>query len=271
MLNIEQLQFSYLQQSTAQNLNPKKSKGTSNEKANVKGRAKDALAMCFDLSVNAGEVLSLIGPSGSGKSTLLKLIAGFLPASNGKIEIEIENQNQNENETQVIQSLQPAKRPVTMVFQEHNLFPHLDIYTNIALGINPSLKLTAQQNEAIDQALESLGLQDMQKRSPGSLSGGQRQRVALARALVRQHPILLLDEPFAALGPAQREEMIGLVKAMVEDKNMCALLVSHQPTDAMLASSRTAFINHGQVVKIDKTEILLNQSGLAEINQYLGT
>jgi thiamine transport system ATP-binding protein len=158
-----------------------------------------------------------------------------------------------------------------MLFQEHNLFPHLDIYTNIALGINPSLKLTAQQNEMIDQALESLGLQDMQKRSPGSLSGGQRQRVALARALVRQHPILLLDEPFAALGPAQREEMIGLVKAMVEDKNMCALLVSHQPSDALLASKRTVFINNGQIVKIDETKKLLNQSGFAEINQYLGT
>ena len=263
MLSIEQLEFSYLPHSTAQNQRSKRSNKTNKEI----GNAKDALAMCFDLSVNSGEVLSLIGPSGSGKSTLLKLIAGFLPASNGKVEIEIKNQKK----PQAIQSLRPAKRPVTMLFQEHNLFPHLDIYTNIALGINPSLKLTAQQNESIDQALESLGLQDMQKRSPGSLSGGQRQRLALARALVRQHPILLLDEPFAALGPAQREEMISLVKAMVEDKNMCALLVSHQPSDALLASRRTAFINNGQVIKIDETKKLLNQSGLAEINQYLGT
>lgn len=218
------------------------------------------LPMCFDLTVNAGEVLSLIGPSGSGKTTLLKLIAGFNTASNGRIAID----------GQQIQSLPPAKRPVTLVFQEHNLFPHLDVYTNIALGINPSLKLTTHQNGAIDEALDSLGLAGMQKRRPASLSGGQRQRVALARALVRKHAILLLDEPFAALGPAQRTDMIRLVKTMVEGQNMYALLVSHQPTDARLTSNRTAFINDGQVVKIDQTEKLLNQSGLTEINQYLG-
>ena len=257
MLNIEQLQFSY----TMQNLDSTKSEG----KKQPKKVEKKLRPMCFDLSVNSGEVLSLIGPSGSGKSTLLKLIAGFLAASNGKIEIEIDNARRP------IQLLQPAKRPVTMVFQEYNLFPHLDIYTNVALGINPSLKLTVQQNEAIDKALESLGLEDIQKRSPGSLSGGQRQRVALARALVREQPILLLDEPFAALGPAQREEMIGLVKSMVEKQNMCALLVSHQPSDALLASKRTAFINHGRVVRIDETVKLLNQSGLTEIENYLGT
>lgn len=237
MLKIRQLEFSY---ATAE--------GT------------EVADMRFDLDVAAGEVVSLIGPSGSGKSTLLNLIAGFVSATRG--EILVSNQD--------IQSLAPAQRPVTIVFQEHNLFPHLDLFTNVALGVNPSLKLTAEQSVAVAEALQKLGLDGLQKRLPGQLSGGQRQRVALARALVRERPILLLDEPFAALGPALREEMIELVKALVAKQEMAALLVSHQPADALLASERTAFIDNGRVIAVDKTSDLLSCSTQGEIRKYLG-
>jgi len=223
--------------------------------------APSAESMCFDLEVEAGEIISLIGPSGSGKTTLLNLIAGFLSPQQGSVHVN----------KQMIQALPAAKRPVSMVFQEHNLFPHLNVWTNVAVGIDPSLKLNPAQQQAIDQALTKLGLEALQQRKPGELSGGQRQRVALARALVRKQPVLLLDEPFAALGPAQREEMIGLVKTMVDQQNMAALLVSHQPDDALLASARTAFINHGRIIKVASTEQLLNDSGISEIRQYLGT
>ncbi len=238
MLSVEQLSFSYPEHDE---MNP--------------------VSMCFDLAVNRGEILSLIGPSGSGKSSLLNLIAGFITPDAGTIRVENRD----------IQHLDPAARPLSMVFQSHNLFPHLDVYTNIALGLNPSLKLSGDQHKSIDNALENLGLQGLRARKPGQLSGGQQQRVAIARALVRKHPILLLDEPFAALGPALKEELIELLKQLVSSQQMSALMVSHQPDDALLASERTAFIHSGRVMALAPTAELLADTERSEIRQYLGS
>lgn len=220
-----------------------------------------ASSMCFDLTVDGGEVLSLIGPSGSGKSTLLSLIAGFLPASAGRILVD----------DKPLQALAVAERPVSIVFQQHNLFPHLDLYTNVALGINPSLRLAPAQVESVRAALVRLGLESLQGRKPGELSGGQRQRVALARALVRRRKILLLDEAFAALGPAMRAELIELVKTLVQEHEMIALLVSHQPGDALIASARTAFICEGRVAAFAPTAQLLAKSEPPQLRDYLGS
>ena len=218
-------------------------------------------AMQFDLSVAAGEVLALIGPSGAGKSTLLNLIAGFLPVQSGQISIEGER----------VETLAISRRPISMVFQQNNLFPHLDLYTNVGLGINPSMQLNAREQDAVNNAFERLGLAGLERRKPGEVSGGQRQRVALARVLVRERKVLLLDEAFAALGPAQRAEMIELVATLVSEKSMAALLVSHQPGDARIASTRTAFVAAGKIVKISNTEDMLDRSGLPEIRDYLGS
>ena len=221
----------------------------------------DPEIMQFDLSVAAGEVLSLIDPSGSGKSTLLNLIAGFLKPDSGHIHVDGE----------AIEHLPIAQRPVTIVFQQHNLFPHLDLYTNVALGVDPSLKLSKEQDQLIEDALESLALSGLEKRKPGELSGGQRQRIALARVLVRERKVLLLDEAFAALGPAQREELIVLVKALVERKKIAALLVSHQPRDALIASDRTAFVHDGRIIAIQPTRQLLEETDLVEVRNSLGS
>jgi len=220
-----------------------------------------AATMQFNLDLEAGEILSLIGPSGSGKSTLLNLVAGFLTPYAGQILLD----------GVAIETASVASRPVSIVFQQYNLFPHLDLYTNVALGIAPSLRLNRVQAAAVADALDQLGLSDLQQRKPGELSGGQRQRVALARVLVRKRKILLLDEAFAALGPALRAELIGLVKNLVRDNNMLALLVSHQPRDALLASARTAFICAGKVIALEQTGDLLEHSQLPEVRDYLGS
>ena len=216
--------------------------------------------MCFNLDVKAGEILSVIGSSGSGKTTLLNLIAGFNKPTSGEILIN----------DQDISQLKIAQRPVTTVFQAHNLFPHLDVFTNIAIGIKPSLKLSRDEKEQIQQALESVALSDFEKRLPSQLSGGQQQRVALARALVRKQKVLLPDEPLAALGPAMREEIILLIRELVATKKMAALFISHQPSDALLASKRCAFIHQGHVLEISDCETILNQPSLPEIKDYLG-
>ena len=240
MLNINQLSFTY------------------------KDISKDKLygdtSMCFDLEVNQGEILSVIGSSGSGKTTLLNLIAGFNQSTSG--EILLNNKD--------VSQLSIAERPVTTVFQEHNLFPHLDVYTNVAIGVTPSLTLDKDEVGRVYESLESVGLKDLATRKPSQLSGGQRQRVALARALVRKQEILLLDEPLAALGPAMREEIITLIKMLVAEKNMVALFVSHQPSDAFLASKRCAFIHKGEVLALDDCETLLNNPNQQEIQEYLG-
>lgn len=197
----------------------------------------EAMLMRFDLAVEAGESVAIIGPSGAGKSTLLNLIAGFEVPLSGSIRLS----------GIAVDALPPARRPVTMVFQDHNLFAHLSIFDNVALGIDPGLKLKNGDGACVDAALAEVGLAGLGQRKPEQLSGGERQRAALARALVRNRPLLLLDEPFAALGPKLRREMLDLVSALRRTRGLTVLFVSHQPEDAHHGADRVAFIQAGQV------------------------
>ena len=217
-------------------------------------------SFCYDLSVEAGEILSVIGPSGSGKSTLLHLIGGFLEPSAGTMRI-------NDND---ITAMPPESRPVTTVFQEHNLFPHLTVFDNTALGIHPGLRLDQSDRRRIGDALDRVQLAGLADRRPAELSGGQRQRVALARALVRAQPALLLDEPLIALGPALRRELLQLIRELVTDQAMAALLVSHHPDDARVVSQRTAFVHDGRIHKLCNTDSLFADQDDDKINAYLG-
>ena len=214
------------------------------------------LPMRFTLSVRQGEMIAVLGPSGAGKSTLLNLIAGFLQPASGSIVIE----NRDHTRTP------PAKRPVSMLFQENNLFNHLTVRQNIALGMHPGLKLNDAQRQKLESIAAQMGITEFIDRLPGELSGGQRQRVA--RCLVRAQPVLLLDEPFSALDPALRQEMLALVQDVCQHQQLTMLMVSHSIEDAARIAPRSVVIAEGRILWDGKTEELL--SGKAGASSLLG-
>ncbi len=197
---------------------------------------------CFDLTIERGQIVSLMGPSGAGKSTLLALVAGFIHPEQGEIYVDGES----------IVRKEPYQRPFSMLFQEHNLFAHLSVRDNISLGLHPGLKLSTEQKNRVEQAAQQVGVADYLDRLPEYLSGGQRQRVALARCFVQPHPIWLLDEPFSALDPVLREEMLGLVKKLAAERAVTVLMVTHHLSDAKAIASQFAFVCNGRVEAVGK-------------------
>ncbi|CAI0989868.1 MULTISPECIES: thiamine ABC transporter ATP-binding protein ThiQ [Serratia] len=216
------------------------------------------LPMRFDLRIQSGEHVAVLGPSGAGKSTLLSLIAGFLPAASGKLWLNGSDHTASP----------PAKRPVSMLFQENNLFAHLTVRQNIGLGLDPGLHLTAAQQEQLAQIAQQVGLEEHLQRLPSQLSGGQRQRAALARCLIRQQPILLLDEPFSALDPALRSEMLQLLQNVCDQRQLTLLMVSHNLEDAARIAPRTLLVVDGRIYYDGPTQALV--SGSAPEAQVLG-
>ncbi|MFN7223269.1 MAG: ATP-binding cassette domain-containing protein [Paracoccaceae bacterium] len=195
----------------------------------------DDFRLTADWSVKPGERVAVIGPSGAGKSTLLSAIAGFFAPAEGRVLWHGTD----------LAPLAPGARPVTILFQDQNLFPHLTIAQNIGLGLRPDLRLTSAQHGQLDQALDRVGLSGMGDRRPGQLSGGQIGRASLARALLRARPVLLLDEPFAALGPALKAEMLTLVGQVADDTGALVMMVTHDPRDATAFAEKTVLVADG--------------------------
>ena len=222
--------------------------------------AQGSFTLSADWSIERGAKVALLGGSGAGKSTLLSAIAGFLPVAKGKLRWE----------TRVLNDLEPAARPVTMLFQDHNLFGHLSVGQNVALGISPSLKLTAAQETRIAQVLGRVGLDGFCARRPADLSGGQQSRVALARAMVRDRAVWLLDEPFSALGPGLRQEMLTLVSEMAGAAGATVLMVTHDPEDALRFADQTVFVADGIARTPVPTKALFADPPDA-LRAYLGT
>ncbi len=214
----------------------------------------------YSLGVPAGALCGLIGPSGGGKTTLLHAVAGFERPSAGALRFAGLD----------LLPLKPAERPLSMLFQEHNLFPHLTAAQNVGLGVDPRLRLSKDDLGLVEGALSRVGLGGLGARRPAELSGGQRQRVAIARALVRKRPLMLLDEPFGGLDPGLRREMIALVDGIRRDEGLTVLVSIHTPEDLEHAADLLAFIDGGGVVAAGTPTEILAPGRLAAIDRYLG-
>lgn len=196
----------------------------------------DDFRLTADFAVPKGARVAVIGPSGAGKSTLLSVISGFFPPESGRILWDGVD----------ITAASPGTRPLSILFQDQNLFPHLTVRQNVGLGLRPDLRLTAEEHDRVAEALDRTGLGGLGERRPGTLSGGQQSRVALARVLLRARPMILLDEPFAALGPALKAEMLDLVARIAGSTGATVLMVSHDPDDALRFAGLTVLVAEGE-------------------------
>lgn len=213
----------------------------------------------FNLDVSEGDIVSLMGPSGAGKSTLLSLVAGFIQPQSGQILVA----------GQSVLGLPPHQIPLSMLFQENNLFAHLTVRENIGLGIEPSLRLSSKQKGQVEEAAVMVGIGDFLDRIPEQLSGGQKQRVALARCFVQPHSIWLLDEPFSALDPVIREEMLSLVQTLAKERNIAIVMVTHHVSDAKSIATQFAYMSKGEVRSVLPIEELVATNSNQEIAVFV--
>lgn len=218
------------------------------------------MRVLFDVAVEAGSITAVMGPSGAGKTTLLNLVAGFEKPDSGRILIG----------GQDVTAVDPSRRPVSMVFQENNLFAHLSVEQNVGLGRLPALRLTDADRADIREALARTGLAGKEGRLPAELSGGERQRVALARTLIRDRPVLLLDEPFASLGPALRDDMLDLLAGLHAEKAMTVLFVTHQPQDARRIATSLIFLDEGRVAANGPIDLFFTDDAPEAFRRYIG-
>ena len=206
------------------------------------------LTISTNISLEPIKIYAVVGPSGAGKSTFLNLISGFASISSGSI---IWN-------GQEISNLPPAKRNVSILFQDNNLFPHLSVWRNLALAVTHWPKISRNNEEKLKAVMSEVGILGLENRKPSQLSGGQQSRVALARVLLKKNKILLLDEPFSALGPSLKDQMLELIKKIAKNKKLLVLMVTHDPADAKKVASQTLVIKDKKIYPPLSTEKALD-------------
>jgi len=216
---------------------------------------------CANVDIRRGEFFSLLGPSGCGKTTLLRMIAGFDFPTEGTILVDGHD----------ITDLPPNKRPSNMVFQSYAIFPHLNVFDNIAYGLRKSRLPRDELNRRVEEALAMIKLTGFGKRRGDQLSGGQRQRVALARALIMRPKVLLLDEPLGALDKRLRESMQIELRQLQKSVGITFVFVTHDQEEALSMSDRIAVMSSGKVLQVAEPRTLYEAPNCREVADFIGT
>lgn len=227
--------------------------------AQPSGADKEALSdVSFD--VELGEIIAILGSSGSGKTTLLRVIAGLQSASAGKILVHGSD----------ITNVPIHLRGFGLMFQDHALFPHLDVFDNVAFGLRMAKIAKVERRNRVDEVLDLVGLSGFGAREVSSLSGGERQRVALARTLAPSPQLLLLDEPMGSLDRVLRDRLVPELGTLIRRLGLTAIYVTHDRTEAFDLADRIAVLDEGRMIQLDSPERIESQPVNAHVAQLLG-
>ena len=214
----------------------------------------------FNLEVKRGEFVTFLGPSGCGKTTTLRMIAGFEMPTSGEILLNGED----------ISQLPANKRPINTVFQRYALFPHMNIYDNIAFGLKLKKLPKEEIRKKVKRVLDIVDLEGFENRKISTLSGGQQQRIAIARALVNEPEILMLDEPLGALDLKMRQEMQLELKHMHDELGITFIYVTHDQEEALTMSDKIVVLSEGRIQQIGTPEDIYNEPQNAFVADFIG-
>ena len=215
----------------------------------------------LNLRIRSGEFMVFVGPSGSGKSTLLRMIAGLENVTDGVIEIDNEDVTYDE----------PSDRGIAMVFQNYALYPHMDVYGNIAFNLRLAKMPKETVHERVLEAARILRLEELLTRSPAQLSGGQRQRVAIGRAIVRKPKVFLFDEPLSNLDAALRTQMRQEIETLHRELQATMIYVTHDQTEAMTLADRIVALDYGKIQQVGEPDELYSKPNNTFVAGFIGS